>query len=252
MTQISQTLRQKLAAQTPVIGIWSLIPSPTLAEIVGLAGMDFQILDCEHGFYDLPALENSIRASEAVGCAPLVRMADPNPAMVQSVLDLGVQGILMPQLSSCEAVERFLRCLRFGPQGTRGLNPFTRAGGYGQVKMPEASALSGVLLENRALYEHLDALLTLPVDFVYLGVYDMSVSLGVPGEVNHPAVRAFVADAADRTRRAGKTVAVMAKTESEVMEAVELGAGMIVYAVDTYILSRALGEAVAFLRPSQS
>ncbi len=249
---LNQTLRQKLAAKTPVVGIWSLIPSPTLAEIVGQAGMDFQILDCEHGFYDLPALESSIRASEAAGCAPLVRMSGPSPAAIQSVLDLGAQGIVMPQLKSAEAARDFLRSLRFGPEGTRGLNPFTRAGGYGQVKMPEDSALSGVLLENRELYEHLDELLALPsLDFVYLGVYDMSAALGVAGEVDHPAVTAFVADAILRAHRAGKTVAVMAKTEAEVAWFLEMGAGMIVYAVDTYVISRALREAVGFLTSYQ-
>ncbi len=249
MTDNLPNLRQKLASGTPVVGIWSLVPSPTLAEIIGQAGMDFQILDCEHGFYDLPALESSIRASEAAGCAPLVRLADPRQSGIQSALDLGAAGLLMPQLSSASAADEFLRGLKFGPAGTRGLNPFTRAGGYGQKQMPDDAPLSGVLLENRALYGQLDALLALPdLDFVYLGVYDMSVSLEVPGDVDHPEVAAFVADATARTRAAGKSVAVMAKTEAEVVRSVEMGANMIVYAVDTFVFSRALHEAIRFVR----
>ena len=247
------SLRQKLASGAPVIGIWSLIPSPTLAEVIGLAGMDFQILDREHGFYDLAALEGSIRACEAAGCAPLVRMSGPNPADIQVMLDLGAHGILVPQLTSAEDAGQFLRALRFGPQGTRGLNPFTRAGRYGAGGMPDNTALSGVLIENTALYAQMDTLLALSdLDFVYLGAYDMSVSLGVPGETSHPHVLSFVTDAIQRARAAGKAVGVMAKTEAEIRQFTELGANLIVYAVDTFVIHRAMAEAVAFLRGAAS
>ena len=244
-------LRQKLASGEPVIGIWSLIPSPILAEVIGQAGMDFQILDREHGVYDLPALENSIRSCEAAGCAPLVRMAGPQAADIQLTLDIGAHGILVPQLTSASAATEFLRALRFGPAGTRGLNPFTRAGRYGAAAIPEGQPLSGVLIENTALYAQIDDLLALPdLDFVYLGVYDMSVSLGVPGQTDHPSVSAFVADATAKVRTANKSVGVMAKTEIEMRRFVDMGANMIVYAVDTFVISRAMSQAVQFLRPS--
>ncbi|MGI4787748.1 MAG: HpcH/HpaI aldolase family protein [Janthinobacterium lividum] len=246
-----QTLRDKLASGTPVIGIWSLIPSPSLTEVIGMAGMDFQILDREHGFYDLSALEAGIRACESAGCTPLVRMSGANPADIQVMLDLGAQGILVPQLTSAEAAGQFLRSLRFAPSGTRGLNPFTRAGQYGAGGMPDDTSLSGVLIENSSLYSQMDDLLALPdLDFVYLGVYDMSLSLGVPGDTDHPYVQAFVKDAIVRARAAGKSVGVIAKTEEEIRRFVDMGANMIIYGVDTFVIRRAMAEAVGFLRAS--
>ena len=71
---LENPLKEKLAKNQPILGIWSIIPSPILTEVMGVSGLDFQILDMEHGAFDLTALDNSIRACEAAGCSPLVRV----------------------------------------------------------------------------------------------------------------------------------------------------------------------------------
>jgi 4-hydroxy-2-oxoheptanedioate aldolase len=248
-------LKVKLARGQPVLGIWSIIPSPMVVEILGQAGLDFQILDMEHGVFDLGTLENCVRACEAAGCSPLVRVPGWNPFTIQSVLDLGAHGILVPQICDEQTARAAVCGTKFAPTGTRGYNPFTRAALYNpsstaQVgKLHNSFGLAGVIVENESAYQALDAILGITdLDMIYLGVYDMSLALGCQGDVAHPRVQAFVEHSARNIRRAGKAVGMMVKSRSEIDKALRLGANVLAYAVDTHLIYRAGSEAVSFLR----
>lgn len=236
------TLKAKLDQGQSVIGIWSIIPSPIIAEIVGIAGLDFQILDMEHGVYDLPTIENSVRASEAVGCSALVRVAGSNLFSIQSCLDIGVSGVIVPQISNYESALTSVKYMKYHPAGSRGFNPFTRGGNYGLASVENSKlnndyGLASIIIENIEAYNQLDQILTIPdLDMVYLGVYDMSVALGCKGDMNNPSLNEFVRTSVYKIQQMGKIAGLMVKSKDEIEMYLEMGARFLVYGVDTFVI----------------
>jgi 4-hydroxy-2-oxoheptanedioate aldolase len=243
-------IKDKISKGEPVIGIWSIIPSPILAEIVGLAGMDFQIFDMEHGVYDLQTLDNNIRACESVGCSPIVRVPGVNLFAIQSALDLGAHGIIVPQVISYEMASAAVRCTKYYPEGNRGFNPFTRGGRYTPLepdnsKLTNGFGLSSLIIENVEAYKELDKILTISeLDMVYLGVYDMSVSLGCKGDVTNQRVNEFVETSIGKILDAGKAVGLMVNNKNDMEKYIKLGVAFLVYSVDTFVIHQVMAQAV--------
>jgi 4-hydroxy-2-oxoheptanedioate aldolase len=247
---LENPLKTKLARDEPILGIWSIIPSPILAEVIATSGLDFQILDMEHGPFDLLALDGSIRACETAGCSPIVRVPGVAPFVIQSVLDLGAHGIVVPQVADQQAASVAVQCAKYAPDGTRGYNPFTRAALYKnppnnqQGKLDNAFGFCSVIIESLSAYAALDQILEVPgLDMVYLGVYDMAVAMGCRGNTHDPQVTAFVNTAIPRIRKAGKAAGMMAMSPTDMARALDLGANVLVYGVDTYVIHRSLREA---------
>jgi 4-hydroxy-2-oxoheptanedioate aldolase len=238
-----------------VLGIWSIVASPTLVEIGAAAGFDFHILDLEHGAYDMGSLEEAIRAAEGGGSAPLVRVPDLTASTFQKVLDLGAHGIIAPQVKSARDAEMVVQYAKYAPRGVRGYNPFTRAANYAAPmtnqhgKLDRNFGLLGVIVENRTAYEELADICAVPeLGLIYLGIYDMSLVLGCEGDTRHPRVQQFVADAARQVRTAGKTLGLMARNEAEMLAATQLGAKFLVYGVDSHVAYQAFEAPVQYLK----
>jgi 4-hydroxy-2-oxoheptanedioate aldolase len=245
-------LKAKLASGATIVGIWQDLPSPALAGVLATAGFDFVILDCEHGGWDFATLEAAITACEDSGASPLVRSPGLDAFFAQRVLDLGADGLLVPQIADAEAAQRAARMAHFPPLGTRGYNPFTRGGRYGIPPQPKLAAgypLTGVLVESPAAAAHLDAIVAIPeLDLVYLGVFDYSSALGIPGNVDDPRVQTFIADAAGRARAAGKAVGTTATTPAQARHLTGLGVNMLLYGTDAWLVGRAAMDGIAQLR----
>ena len=244
------SLKDKLKKGHSVIGIWSIIPSLILSEIIGMAGIDFQIFDMEHGVYDLPAIENSVRASESVGCSTLVRVAGSDLFSIQSCLDIGVSGVIVPQISNYESALTSVKYMKYYPAGSRGFNPFTRGGNYGMdskenSKLNNDYGLTSIIIENIEAYKQLDQILTIPdLDMVYLGVYDMSVAMGCKGDMNNPLLSEFVRTSVYKIHKMGKVAGVMVKSKNEIEMYLEMGAKFLVYGVDTFVIQSKMVDIV--------
>ncbi|MES2149699.1 MAG: aldolase/citrate lyase family protein [Pseudomonadota bacterium] len=251
-------IKAKLAAGQPVMGIWSIISSATVVEILALSGLDFVILDMEHGIYDVSALERCVRACEGGGAAPVVRVPGMDASAVQWALDQGAHGIVVPQVAGVAQADAAVRMGKFAPSGTRGYNPFTRAGGYANPssntggKLANSFGLSCVIVENAASLDELDAICALPdLDVVYVGVYDLSVALGCGGNTADPRLTQIVADSVRTIRAAGKAAGVMVRSPAEIAAALALGANFLVYGVDTFLIRQAMAGAVDAFRLAQ-
>lgn len=242
MLDPTHPLRRKLAQGATLAGIWSVIPHPQVAGAVAAAGLDFAILDCEHGAWDFAALEGAIGACEAGGASPLVRVPGPDAFFTQRVLDVGADGILVPQVPDVEAARRAVAMAHFAPDGTRGFNPYTRGGRYGlppQPKLARGFPFAGVLIESPAAASHLEAVVRLPqLDLVYLGVFDYSVALGIPGAVEDARVLAFVERAARLARDAGKAVGTTAMNAAQTERLTRWGVNVLLYGTDTWLLTQ--------------
>ncbi len=236
-------LKQKLSEGKPVLGLWSIIPSPVVSEIFGLAGMDFLIFDMEHGPIDLSGLDSCVRACESTGCSPLVRVPGVNQYTIQSVMDLGIHGVIIPQVLDEITTREALRCMKYAPEGIRGYNPFTRAASYANSadnksgKLNNEFAFKSVIIENESACELIDAILTVEdLDMVYIGVYDLSIAMGCEGNTQHPTVTSFLEKAVRKTRDSGKVAGMMVHSEQEIARAMSLGANFLVYSVDSYFI----------------
>ncbi|MBP2111673.1 HpcH/HpaI aldolase family protein [Paenibacillus silagei] len=248
-------LKQKLGSNTPIIGIWSIVPSPILSEIFGLSGLDFQIFDMEHGIYNLQTLDSSIRSCEGSGCASIVRIPQISQTVVQSVMDLGTDGIIVPQIMTKEDVDSVIQFMRYAPEGVRGYNPFTRAAQYSnplsndQGKMNNDYGFSSIIIENATSYALIDDILTVPqLDMVYLGVYDMSIALGCKGNVQDPVILKFVECCVKKIRDAGKAAGMMVRSKEDIQHAYSLGANVLVYGVDSNLIYQSSREAVDHMK----
>jgi 4-hydroxy-2-oxoheptanedioate aldolase len=245
-------IKCKLANGQPVLGIWSIIPSPMVVEILSLSGFDFTILDMEHGVFDLGSLDACIRAVEVAGKAPLVRIPGMNPSAAQWALDIGAHGIVVPQVRDAHDAAAVVDMAKYAPIGQRGYNPFTRAANYENPannrsgKLNNDFSLTCVIVESESALADLDAICATPsIDVVYMGIYDLAVALGASGDTLHPSVVQLVERSIVRIRAAGKAAGMMVRNSSDTARALSLGANFLVYAVDSFLIRDAATRAVA-------
>ena len=188
-------LKQALAERRPVVGVFCSTPAPVVVEMIGWAGFDFVIIDTEHALVNPETLENMVRAAEAVGITPLVRVAENAPGPILRALDAGAQGVVVPRVQSRADAERAVHASRYHPEGERSLNA-GRFARFGAVDLPEyvrranAEVLVVAMIEDAAGVEALGSILQVPgVDLVLEGAADLSQSLGMPWATRHPRVR---------------------------------------------------------------
>ena len=244
------SLRSALA-KGPVLGTWSLIPSPTVHELFAAGGMDFVILDMEHGPYGIAEVEAGVRACAATGCKALVRVRSLDGALIQTVLDTGAEGIVVPRVSTAAEAKQAVAATRFPPDGTRGFNPFTRGNGYDPKNTPREEPFVCVIAEDKQACTEatLAEILNVPgLDAVYVGAYDLSVSLGHPGDVTHPDVLATVERCVRQIQIAGKFAGMMVRNEEGMKHALALGATMLAWSVDTDVVRNAVTMPVEMLK----
>jgi 2-keto-3-deoxy-L-rhamnonate aldolase RhmA len=233
-------------------GLWRVAPSPALTEIAAAAGIRFQIFDCEHGAYDYSTLLPDVIAAERHGCAPLVRVKGTDKVEVQRCLDLGARGIVFPQLSSPADFEAARAMMDYAPAGTRGFNPFVRGGGYG-FPTPEPTRTRPwyvPIIETLEAVGRIDEILREErIDLVYIGVYDLSAHLGVPGHMDAPGLEQAVARVIAACHAARKPVCMMALSESAARRWTSRGVHALVHGVETHRIAASFRD---FLAPMQA
>jgi len=201
-------LRETLEGGDVALGVLESTYSPTIVELYAALGVDFVWIDLEHGGpspWDAERLEGLLRAVDGTETELLVRVPDTDPALVRKALDAGVRNVFLPRVGSAAELERAVRAGRFeydGDPGRRGLaNP--RASRWGladdYVTTEDESVVVGVTVETQSALDDLEDILEVPeLGFVFIGPLDLSVSLGHPGEFDHPDVE----DAVERIRTA--------------------------------------------------
>jgi len=190
----SNPVKQALKEGKLQIGCtFSQLRSPEVAALLGAAGFHWTYLDAEHGGFNLETLQDICRAAVSAGLCPLVRPAELQYALIARTLDCGAQGILLPRVESPELLAQAVSWMRFPPLGVRGFGLNATHIGYQRATIPQMIAhmnehvMVALQIETKLAVERRDELLSVPgVDAVMIGPADLSVSLGVPGEFDHP------------------------------------------------------------------
>jgi 4-hydroxy-2-oxoheptanedioate aldolase len=192
----------RVRAGETVYGGWLAVASPISAGLIAAAGLDYVVIDLQHGQateHDLPAMTSAIRLA---GAAPMARVRHASMADIGRALDLGCEGVIVPNVESAEQAREVAGACRFPPDGYRS------AGG---VLAPAALPLCVVMVESSHAMAELPATLRQPgVDGVYVGPRDLSYSLGCPLDPHHPVLRPALERIWTACAAAGKPVGVHA------------------------------------------
>jgi 4-hydroxy-2-oxoheptanedioate aldolase len=258
---MQRNIRADLKQGHVVIGSFFRLPSPDLVEIFGEAGFDFIIIDQEHGAVTIETTSNLVRACDLIGMAAIVRIPDNLPWLIQHALDVGASGVQVPQVGTVSDAERVVRASKFAPAGIRGVCRNVRAARYSArdrfAYMEESNrdTLVVVQAESKEGVENLGGILSIPgIDVVFLGPYDLSQSLGIPGQVDHPRVRSTMEQAVKACRLAGVAAGVYADSAEAVRHWVGMGVQYVAVGVDAALIYTLTRKFVSELRsevPSQ-
>lgn len=224
---MSRDLGTLLGTGELAIGTWTQIAAPELIDIVGLNGMEFTILDCEHGIFGIETAEKLARAADANDIASAVRVSSNDPVEIMKALDAGIRYVVVPNLSSAEEAELAVRATRFGPHGLRGACPCCRSGGHyirnweDYVAAEEARVgIIGLIESVEGCRNIGDICETKGLAGLMFGSFDLSVSMGLNGNWRHEDVRSAVETMVDaaRSRDIPVLMPVFAPTPEECRE----------------------------------
>jgi len=249
-------LKQRFRDGEAVFGIWCVIPSASVINLIASAGFDFVIVDLEHGPASFETAEDMIRAAQSEGVAAIVRLNQVNEEQILKALDIGADGILTAHVSSRRDAEEAVALAKYHPLGKRGFSPYTRAGIYSggditkHADRQNKRTIAGVLVEGKEGIDNLAEIVKTPnLDLVYIGAYDLSQAMGMPGEVAHPRVKEAMKEAI-QTIRAGGIAAggYVARTEEDIRWMLDLGMQFITYLTDCALFHWACEGAVKEFR----
>lgn len=251
--QTLPTAREQLRKGGVLFGVFCKTTAPEFVEIIGRAGFDFCILDMEHGPIQLETLQNLIRAAECSGLLPIVRTRDSLAEGLSQPLDLGAGGIQVPQIASEAEAQTVVDAVKFAPFGHRGVCRFVRAASYSAMNRSDYFAAANealviLQLEGTALDEYEKVADVPGVDILFIGPYDLSQALGVPGEIEHPKVLEEMQKIIAVAKRKGKTIGVFADSPTQAQRWIEAGVQYIAYSVDVGLFYNICHEAVTCLK----
>lgn len=216
---MKNTLKEKLARGEKPLGTFVSTGSAAVVECLGCTGLDFVILDNEHSPIEAETTATLVRAAECRGLTPLARVREISRPAILKLLDVGVQGLIIPDVRGAEDARRIIRYAKYAPLGQRGFCP-SRKDAWGTADLgpvPQAMSYfnSQTLLipqcETAEALAEIEAITALPgVDGIFIGPFDLSISLGIPGEFENPAFRAALERILAACRRTGKPCLIFA------------------------------------------
>lgn len=187
-------LKNALKKNTLTIGSWITIGDPSVAEIMAQAGFDWLTIDMEHSSISVAEAQQLIRVIDLSHVTPLVRVGANDPLIIKRVMDAGAHGVIVPMVNTREDAEKAVRAVKYPPVGTRGVG-LARAQGYGMAfekykKWAEKNSVVIVQIEHIEAIRNLEEILSVEgVDGSMIGPYDLSGSLGHPGEFERKDVK---------------------------------------------------------------
>ena len=241
-TAFSKRLKEKQC----VFGPFMKAQDPAFVEIAGHAGFEFVIFDMEHGPVDVLHLQNLIRGAESAGVTPIVRVSALDPTSISRVLDVGARGVQVPMIESAKEAELAIQYAKYAPEGMRGVCKYVRASAYSKQEAAEyfqaanRDTLVILQMEGVKALENIDSILEVKgTDIVFIGPYDLSQSLGVPGQVEHPLVEEKMRIIVEKAREKGIVIGTFVDNVKQAQKWMDAGVQYISYSVDVGIFYQA-------------
>ena len=206
--------KQALKDGQQQIGLWNSIPGPLLAEALAGCGFDWVVIDTEHAPTDVPDVLGMLQAMAPYPVSAVVRPAANDPVLIKRLLDFGAQTLILPYIQSAEEAQAAVAAVRYAPRGMRGVAGLTRASRFGAVpdytRRADAEICLILQVETALALSRIEEIAaTDGVDGLFIGPADLAASMGHPGALDHPAVKAAIEDAIRRITATGKPAGIL-------------------------------------------
>jgi 2-keto-3-deoxy-L-rhamnonate aldolase RhmA len=245
-------MRERLAAGETLVGTFLTLGSSAAAEACGLAGLDWLLVDLEHGPAGDESVLAQLQATRAAGVHGLVRVAAPERIRAGRALDLGAEGIMFPRITSIEDARDAAGALRHSPGGLRGVAGGHRGHTFGLAFDPAASderTLGIIQIEHPGAVEAAEEIAALDAaDVLFVGPTDLSYAMGIPRQLDHPDFRAVVERVVAAAEGAGKAAGIMVYGPEGVAAAAADGFRMIAVASELGLMLRSVQDVLAAAR----
>lgn len=243
MEEKKHNLKECLQILKISIGSWITIGHPSIAEIMAKAGFDWLTVDMEHSAITLQETQQLIQIIELYGISPLVRVGENNFNLIKRVMDAGAHGVIVPMVNSKDDAMKAVSAAKYPPLGTRGVG-LARAQGYGlefekYKDWVNKESIIIVQIEHIEAIKNLKEILnTAGIDGSIIGPYDLSGSLGYPGEFGHPEVKKAIERYETICKQLNKPMGIhiIPPDHKEVMKFIEKGYKFIAFSLDTLFL----------------
>lgn len=245
-------LKDKLRRGELTIGSWITMDNEMVVEIMSSLDFDWLAVDMEHSAIDLAGTQNIVRIIDLNGGVALVRVGENNPALIKRVMDTGAHGVIVPMVNSREDAQKAVNAVKYPPVGTRGVG-LARAQGYGTEferykNWVNKGSIVIIQIEHIEAVRNMEEILSVPgIDGFIVGPYDLSGSLGKPGQFNDPEVK----DALKRVMKVAKQFKmtpgfhVIPADVNEVNKKIKEGFRFISFSIDMIIFKRACQSLLA-------
>jgi 2-keto-3-deoxy-L-rhamnonate aldolase RhmA len=246
-------LRSRLAANDATVGTFVGTASPVTAEVCAAAGLDWVLLDLEHGAGGEEQVGAVVLAAAAYGVPTVVRVESAARIRLGRVLDLGAAGVMLPRLDTVTDVEAALRHLRYPPHGDRGVATYNRACRFGldpgALDRANAEILAVVQIESARAVEQVDQIAALDgVDVLFVGPRDLSHDLGVPGDMQAPPYLEALDQVRSAAQRFGKACGLLVSDGAAAAERHAQGWSFVAIGSDSTLLAAAVTAEVVRAR----
>lgn len=245
--------KDKLNRGETVIGPWISLSDPVAVEIIGRAGFDFLLIDGEHAPFNETGLRDALIACDNTPAEAVIRVRANEEARIKLALDLGADGVLVPMVNTPDDARQAVKAAKYPMLGGRGVAPW-RASKYYQeadsyiANANDATALI-IQIEHKDAVADIDDILAVPgIDVVFIAPFDLSMSLGVPGQRDHPEVVAAIARAEERILAAGLPMGGLAGSPEQAKGMIERGYRMLLVAIDVGLIQSGLIAAMEGIR----
>lgn len=242
-------LKESITKGETLYGPFCKMQDPAIIEIAALSGFNFVIIDMEHGPFGIESTQNMIRAAEAKGITPIVRVTENSETLILRILDVGVKCIQVPQVCTKSDAERLVKATSFYPKGERGMCRYVRAADYTAIDGATHFGTANDSITTIIHIEGMEGINNLPeivavegIDVIFLGPYDLSQSCGVPGQVHHKKVVTAMKYAVKLAKDYGKAVGTFTESIDDAKMWKEIGVQYISYAVDVGLVMNAFKE----------
>ena len=244
-----QKLRQKLNQNEPIYGLWVTLESASITEMAVALGLDWVVIDAEHGHLDWKDINSHIRAALRSDTVVLVRIAERSTILSKRALDIGADGIVIPWMEKVEEVEEAVRDCRYPPEGRRGIGG-ERATAWGQCLSEHAAEAN----ENVLIVPLIESIAAIPnvatmcevdgIDLFFFGPADFSSTAGFRGQWEGPGVAEQILRLKDTINAAGKHCGVVSTSNQNLTDRLDQGFRMLALGTDSGLLLRSLHQSL--------
>jgi 2-dehydro-3-deoxyglucarate aldolase len=234
---IPNAFRRDLRAGKRLIGCWVSLTSPITAEILGLAGFDWLLIDGEHAPNDIGTFVLQLMALKDSASAPVVRPQSNDAVLVKRLLDAGFANFLIPMVDTADDARRAVAATRYPPAGVRGVSVSMRGNRYGTVgdyqQVANDNVAVAVQIETPTAVANVEAICEVEgVDAVFIGPSDLAAGYGHLGQASHPHVQAAMRTVIETASAVGVPVGILAPVEADARRYLDMGVTMVAVGSD--------------------